>query len=73
MNNSSCKVFSKRFVNSNFRNSSSAEGGEIIFGGSDPEKYIEPFTYVPVTDKGFWMFSLDEYVFNVCIYSDFVI
>lgn len=51
----------------NFRNSSSVEGGEIIFGGSDPEKYIEPFIYVPVIDKGFWIFSLDEYVFYVYV------
>lgn len=33
--------------------------GELIFGGSDPEKYEEPFTYVPVTEQGYWQFRLD--------------
>lgn len=56
------------FLNIIFRDPNSAEGGEIIFGGSDPEKYTGPFTYVPVTKHGYWQFELDEYVlfFNFC-------
>lgn len=56
-------LFSVYFSQLNFRDPNSAEGGEIIFGGSDPDKYTGPFTYVPVTRHGYWQFELDEYVF----------
>ncbi|KAL8614442.1 hypothetical protein ACOMHN_007778 [Nucella lapillus] len=42
------------------RNVTGAEGGELILGGSDPEKYHGDFTYVPVTSKGFWQFKMDR-------------
>lgn len=44
------------------RDPSTEPGGEIIFGGSDPEKYNGPFTYVPVTKHGYWQFGLNECV-----------
>lgn len=36
------------------RNSEAGDGGEIVFGGSDPKHYIGQHTYVPVTLKGYW-------------------
>ncbi|XP_029680504.1 lysosomal aspartic protease-like [Formica exsecta] len=38
---------------------SSAEVGELIFGGTDPDHYVGEITYVPVTQQGYWQFALD--------------
>lgn len=43
----------------NLRNPANTKFGELVFGGSDPENYVEPFTYVPVTKQGYWQFQLD--------------
>lgn len=37
-------------------------GGELIIGGSDPDKYIEPFTYVPISIYGSWSIDFNEYI-----------
>jgi phytepsin len=42
------------------RNVAGEEGGEIVFGGVDPDHFIGEHTYVPVTKKGYWQFNMDD-------------
>jgi phytepsin len=42
------------------RNTEEQEGGELVFGGIDPNHYIGEHTYVPVTQKGYWQFDMGD-------------
>ncbi|KAL8461472.1 hypothetical protein ACS0TY_032807 [Phlomoides rotata] len=42
------------------RNSEEEEGGELVFGGVDPNHFIGEHTYVPVTKKGYWQFDMGD-------------
>jgi len=36
------------------KNPNATEGGELVFGGSNPARYTGPMTYVPVTRQTYW-------------------
>ncbi|KAK6124503.1 hypothetical protein DH2020_041756 [Rehmannia glutinosa] len=42
------------------RNLKEEEGGELVFGGVDPNHYKGKHTYVPVSQKGYWQFEMGD-------------
>ncbi|EDO49162.1 predicted protein, partial [Nematostella vectensis] len=41
------------------REPGASPGGELLLGGSDPKYYKGNFSYVPVTQEGYWQFKMD--------------
>ncbi|EFN72348.1 Cathepsin D [Camponotus floridanus] len=46
------------------RDTSADLGGKLIFGSSDPACYEGDFTYIPVTSKQYWQFTIDSIQMN---------
>ncbi|KAI3698146.1 hypothetical protein L6452_31258 [Arctium lappa] len=40
------------------------QGGEIVFGGVDPDHHKGNHTFVPITKKGYWQFDLGDVLIN---------
>ncbi|KAL3620703.1 hypothetical protein CASFOL_035615 [Castilleja foliolosa] len=43
------------------RDTEAEVGGEIVFGGVDPDHYIGKHSYVPVSEKGYWQFEMGDF------------
>ncbi|KAK6932758.1 Saposin B type, region 2 [Dillenia turbinata] len=46
------------------RKTEEEEGGQIVFGGVDPNHYKGNHTYVPVSQKGYWQFNMGDVIID---------
>ncbi|KAG5548845.1 hypothetical protein RHGRI_014262 [Rhododendron griersonianum] len=44
------------------RNTDAKDGGELVFGGVDPNHFKGKHTYVPITQKGYWQFEMEDFM-----------
>ena len=44
------------------RRAGQGQGGEIVFGGIDPNHHKGSHTYVPITKEGYWQVNLSQLV-----------
>ncbi|XP_028108746.1 aspartic proteinase A1-like [Camellia sinensis] len=44
------------------RDPDAKDGGELVFGGVDPKHFKGAHTYVPVTQKGYWQFEMEDFL-----------
>jgi len=52
------------------RNSSDANGGELMLGGVDPKHYVGSFSFTPVTPTpGYWQFTVHDFLLEGKSYS----
>lgn len=42
------------------RNEEDPNGGELVFGGVNPEHFTGEHTYVPITRKAYWQFDMGD-------------
>ncbi|KAI4372303.1 hypothetical protein MLD38_010549 [Melastoma candidum] len=42
------------------RKAEEEQGGELVFGGVDPNHFKGEHTYVPITQKGYWQFDMGD-------------
>ncbi|XP_033250008.1 lysosomal aspartic protease-like [Drosophila miranda] len=52
------------------RNGSSEEGGQLLLGGVDETLMAGDLTYVPVSQEGYWQFSVDSISWNGTVLCD---
>ena len=42
------------------RDPNAEDGGEIVFGGTNPAHYTGDITWTPITRKGYWQFKVNR-------------
>ncbi|KAG5525561.1 hypothetical protein RHGRI_032008 [Rhododendron griersonianum] len=53
------------------RDQNAKDGGELVFGGVDEKHFKGKHTYVPVTQKGYWQFEMDDFLIGNLSTGDF--